>query len=52
LAVGAAAEPVATESAFLRGLVAGGGVEAAVLAALALALGGESGFLDFINDGV
>jgi hypothetical protein len=52
LAVKPAAEAVAAESALLRGLAAGGWVEEAALAVLAFALGGESGFFDFINDGV
>jgi hypothetical protein len=43
-------EPAAAERAFLPGLAAEGGVEAAVLAAPDFALSGESGFLDFIND--
>jgi hypothetical protein len=43
---------VTAASAFLRGWVAGDGLEVAVLAALAFVLGGESGLLDFINDGV
>jgi hypothetical protein len=51
----AAREPAAAERAFLRaflrGLDAGGGVEAAALAAPAFDLGGEPGFFDFINDG-
>ena len=53
LAVTTAAEPVAAaEGAFLRDLGAGGRTAAAVLAALALDLGGGSGLLDFINHGV
>jgi hypothetical protein len=43
-------EPVAAEDAFLRGLVAGGRMEAAALAAPAFALCGETGFFDFINE--
>jgi len=47
-----AAEAVAAEIAFLRGLAATGGLEAAALAAPAFALGGEPRFFDFICDGV
>jgi hypothetical protein len=50
--VSTTAEPETAESDFLRGLAAGGGVEAAAFAAPTFALGGEPGFFDFINDGV
>jgi CheY-like chemotaxis protein len=52
LAATTADEPAAAEISFLRGWAAGGGVGVAAVAALAFALGGESGLLDFINHGV